>query len=397
MLHTHTHTVELFPTIKKTRTDLVLVAILLLLLAMAVWAMRPTSSPALVINPIPVQQGSGSSSMAADRTQDLSNVEHKTQALAAPDSTEAFQTLLLSLKESEPFEQRAGVLTALQSASPAVVPFLMTALTDADPWVRAGAAEALGLRREYQAIAALTTATYDINDEVRLQAVRSLGAIDAWQVLPRMEQLQVDEPNYDVRQAAAGAQEDIRSNMAQAIGVSTSQLRAISVTPTDSPQIYAATASDLYARHGTRWELVSRLPDAPLALATSAEPQLIYLATVSSGLYRSLDSGQTWEHVQFGLRTPTQLTVTAIVVDPQNSRRMFIALAAQGANPGAKDALGIFASQDDGATFIFLPDGPTSAITTRLVVDSQSEEYLFGMIEDTPWRYTLPLDEPDSQ
>lgn len=39
---------------------------------------------------------------------------------------------------------------------------------------------------------------------------------------------------------------------------------------------------------------MSRLPDAPLAIATGGDPNLIYLATVSSGLYRSIDGGDTW-------------------------------------------------------------------------------------------------------
>lgn len=397
MLHTHTRTEGLFPPIKKNRTDLVWVAIMFVLIAMAVWALRTTSLPALLNNLIPVQQGTERGSTAANRTEDLPNFEQKTQALVASDSDEAFQALLLSFKENEPLSQRHIVLAALQGASPAVVPVLMTALTDADPGIRAGAAQLLGMRHEYQAIAVLTEATRDPQANVRLQAVKSLGAIDAWQVLPRVEQLQVDEPNYAVRQAAAAAQETFRGNMAQAIGVSTIQLRDISVTPTGSPQIYAVTASDLYARHGTRWELVSRLPDAPLALATGAEPQLIYLATVSSGLYRSLDSGETWEHVQFGLRTPTQLTVTAVVVDPQNSRRVYIALAAQNAQSGVKDALGIFASQDGGGTFILLPDSLSGVITTRLIMDSQSEGYLVGMTAESPWRYTLPSNASDPQ
>ncbi len=393
----HTRTEDLFPTVKKNRIDLALVATVFVLIAMAVWGMRTTSPPALAINPIPVLLGTEHGSTAVDRTEGLSNFEQKTQPVVALDSPESFQTLLASLKETEPLPQRLIALTALQSASPAVIPQLMAALSDADPGVRAGAAEVLGQRREYPAITALTEATRDPAATVRLEAVKSLGAIDAWQSLPRMEHLRVDEPNYDVRQAAVAAQENIRSNMALAIGVSTIQLRGISVTATDSPQIYAVTASDLYARHGTQWELVSRLPDAPLALATGAVPQLIYLATVGSGLYRSLDSGETWEHVEFGLRTPTQLTVTAVVVDPKNSRRVYIALAAPSAEPGVKDALGIFASQDGGNTWLTLPDVPIGAVTTQLIIDPQSPGYLFGMVADTPWRYTLPSDVPDSQ
>ncbi len=395
MLHTHAQTERLVPTIKNNHTDFVLVAIMVVLIAMAVWAIRTASS--LVRNPIPAQEGAERGSTAANRTEDLSNFEQKTLAFVASDSDEAFQALLLSFKENAPLAQRRIVLAALQSASPAVLPLLMTAMTDADPGVRASAAQVLGMRHEYQAIAALTAATHDKKAEVRLQAVRSLDALNAWQVLPRLEQLSIDEGIYDLRQAASTAKENLRGMIAEELGVSASELRDVSVTPTDSPQMYAVTASDLYARHGTRWELVSRLPDAPLALATSADLQLIYLSTVSSGLYRSLDSGETWEHVQFGLRTPTQLTVTAVVVDPQDSRRVYIALAAQGAKPGVKDALGIFASPDGGGTWPALPDAPTGAITTQLVVDPQWPGYLFGMLADTPWRYTLPSDASDPQ
>ncbi len=396
MIHTHSHTEGLFPTIRKNHTDLLLLAIMFVLIATAVWPMRTTSPPALVNNPIPRQLGTEGGSTVDNRIADLPNFEQKTQALVASDSNEAFQALLLSLKENEPLAQRSVVLAALQGASPAVVPVLMDALSDADPGVRAGAAEALGQRREYQAIAGLTQATRDSAAGVRLEAVKSLGTLDAWQVLPRLEQLWVSDASDDVRQAAAAAQENIRSNMALAIGVSTIQLRDISVTLTDLPQIYAVTSGDLYARHGTQWELVSRLPDAPLALATSAEPQLIYLATVSSGLYRSVDSGETWEHVQFGLETPTQLTVTAVVVDPQDSGQVYIALASRGAEPGVQDPLGISVSTDGGATWWGLEDSPMDVITTRLVIDPQRPGWLFGMTMDTPWSYAYTLPAPST-
>jgi hypothetical protein len=178
--------------------------------------------------------------------------------------------------------------------------------------------------------------------------------------------------------------------MAQAIGVLAPELRDISVTTGDLPQIYAVTTSNLYARHGTAWTLVSRLPDAGLTIATGEDPNLIYLATVSAGLYRSLAGGETWEHVQFGWGTPTQLTVTAIVVDPQNSRQVYIALASPGAEPGIKVPLGISVSKDGGATWWSLEDSPMDIIITRLVIDPQWQGYLFGMTLDTPWRYKLP-------
>jgi len=102
MLHTHAHTEGLFPTIRKNRPDLVLVAIMLALIVAAIWAMRTTSPPALLNEIIRVQPGSGSNSTAADRAEGLPTFEQKTQALVASDSAAAFEALLLSLKASEP-------------------------------------------------------------------------------------------------------------------------------------------------------------------------------------------------------------------------------------------------------------------------------------------------------
>ena len=395
MQHTHIHTGNpwlrlrpILPTPKAKRIDLVLGLIGLVLVAMLVVAWRTTRapSPAAPLN-VPNRASPGNASAVAANV----SFEQNTRNLAASNSPEAFQALFRSLRQGEPLTQRRIVLATLKDASPAVVPALMTGLNDTDAGVRAGAAQVLGLRREYQAIGALTGATHDPDASVRREAVTSLGAIGAWQVLPRLDQLEVNDPDYEVRQTAMGVKESFKKEMAQAIGVLTPELRDISVTTGDVPQMYAVTTSNLYAFHGTAWTLVSRLPDAPLAIATGADPTLIYLSTVGGGLYRSLDDGETWEYVQFGLQTPTQLTITAIVVDPQNSRQVYIALASRGVEPGGiKDPLGISVSNDGGATWRSLENSPMDIMTTQLVIDPQEHGYLFGMTVDTPWRYALP-------
>ncbi len=401
MQHTNTHVAIpwhsprlLLPTTMSKLLGVLSVVIgtLLVVTFVLVWTAPAINLEALFSNSqIPPVNALGSS--ATDRNGDLATFERNVQSLADSNSPEAFQMLLQALTQSQPLSQRSSVLMALKDASTSVVPVLMTALNDADPGVRTGAAQVLGMRREYQAIAALTEATRDPDASVRREAVTSLGSLGAWQVLPRLEQLQVNESDYDVRQAAIVTKESFKKEIAQAIGVLAPELRDISVTTGDVPQIYAVTTSNLYALHGTAsWILVSRLPDAPLALATGSDPSLIYLATVGSGLFRSLDGGETWDHVQFGLQTPTQLTITAIVVDPQDSRQFFIALAVQSAELGAKNPMGIYTNSDGGATWSLLRDSPTGFITTRLVIDPQQRGYLFGMTSDTPWRYRLPAE-----
>lgn len=398
MLHTHTHGPSqrprpILPTsIKLIGLVLGLLGLVLAAMLVVAWWMVRVPGPAAPLNdsnPVPPKIAYAVSD--SNQRGDLSNFEQNARELAATNSPEAFQTLLDSLKQGKPLAQRDMVLTALKDASPAVVPALMLGLNNMDAGVRAGASQVLGLRREHQAIAALIDATRDPVASVRRQAITSLVALDAWQVLPRLEQLAVMEPNYDVRQSAIAAKESFKQTMAQAIGVLPPALRDISVTTGDTPHIYAITSNDLYAYHGTVWTLVSRLPDAPLAIATGEDPTLIYLSTVSSGLYRSHDGGEIWEYVTFGLQTATNLTVTAIVVDPHDSRRMYIALVSPGAERGNKDPLGIRVSYDGGATWWQLDDSPIDVITTRLVMDPQWPDYLFGMTIDTPWRYALPV------
>lgn len=367
----------------------VLIGITIVAMFVLVWT-APTININTLLSYPQVPPGNALGSNTINRNDDTAIFEQSVRDLSISNSPEAFRTLLQFFKSGVPTSQRSFVLTTLTEASPVVVPVLITALNDSDVSVRAGAAQVLGLRRESQAIAPLTAATRDADASVRLEAANALGSLGAWEVSPRLDQLQVNETNYTVRQAAIAAKETYKAEIAQAIGVPFSELRDISVTVGDAPQIYAVTTSNLYALHGTAsWVLVSHLPDVPLAIATGANPTLIYLATVSSGLYRSLDGGATWEHVQFGLQTLTQLTVTAVVVNPQDSRQMFIALAAQNVETGVKSPMGIFTNTDGGATWSPLPDSPTNLITTRLVMDPQQSDYLFGMTSDTPWRYSL--------
>ncbi len=279
-------------------------------------------------------------------------------------------------------------LAALRDVPETLEPNLRDSLDDVDPGIRAGVAHALGARLDYQAVNGLITATQDPYASVRREAVQSLGELDAWQALPRIHQIEMLDPDGTVKQAARSAEDALKADAAGALGVEPSQVLDIEISnDVSNPQFFALTSTDLYEKNGASWQRVSRLPDVPTGFAPGQDN--LYLATASSGLYHSPDDGKTWEHLQFGLRTPTQLSVTAVIADPQNVHRLYIALAARGSN-GKPSPLGIAVSEDDGYLWSALPDAPANAVTTRLMIDPEQPNFLFGLANGTLWRYALP-------
>ena len=82
--------------------------------------------------------------------------------------------------------------------------------------------------------------------------------------------------------------------------------------------------------------------------------------------------------------TPTQLTGTAAAINPEHPWQVFIALAAPGVEPGQKNPLGIFVTSDECESWHLLPDSPTNAVTTRLVIHLPWMGFLFGVADNTP-------------
>lgn len=372
--------------IRLLETVLLLIALYALVTFVIPTSFRAFNSFALLLGP---GQSREQMSESADSAESLAIFEQNARRLVRSGSPEAFQALVQTLKQDEPESHRAITIALLKDASPEVVPVLLKALEDSDAGVRAGVARVLGMRRESQAVSPLTAATRDSKAQVRKEAVQSLGVLYAWQALPQLEQVRVNEGNLDVRQAADSAVAKIKAEIAKEIGVSDYKVVDTAVTTSDSPQLYAVTESALYALHGRTWKRVSQLPDTPIGLATGSDKNLLNLATVNFGLYHSLDGGKTWQHVQFGLQTPTQLTVTSIVVDPQNPQQLYAALAALGADPAGLDPLGIFSSSDAGNTWKWLPKSPRAPVTSRLILDQTTRKYLYGLSDVGPWRYEL--------
>ena len=270
---------------------------------------------------------------------------------------------------------------------PATVPELISALNDTTPSTRVNAALGLASMHAVGATDALLVATHDSDARVREEAAAALGEIGTLQALPRLQELQVVSDNVNIESAAFEAQGKVIKNVAAALNVPPSSVQAWAVAQNGAA--YAAVFNELYTLRGESWTPVSHLPDMPNSLSVSLDGQALFMATNSSGLYRSQDSGTTWEHMQFGLQTPTQLTVTAVVVSPGNTEQIYIALSAAGSNSDQPNSLGIASSSDGGKTWVMLPDSPTWSVTSQLVLDRTTPEYLYGLSDVGPWHYEL--------
>jgi photosystem II stability/assembly factor-like uncharacterized protein len=129
------------------------------------------------------------------------------------------------------------------------------------------------------------------------------------------------------------------------------------------------------------------------ALAVSeSDPNVIYVGSgeglqrpdlsTGDGIYKSTDAGKTWTHL--GLRDTYQ--IASIVIDPQDSNRLFV--AALGHPYGPNTERGVFRSSDGGQTFqkVLYKDENTGA--ADLVLDPSNPRTLYAVLwaaRVAPW------------
>src|SRR5437762_5882113 len=133
-----------------------------------------------------------------------------------------------------------------------------------------------------------------------------------------------------------------------------------------------------------------------LAVAPS-DPNIIYVGSgeglqrpdlaTGDGIYKSTDAGKTWTHLgseREGLRNAQQ--ITAILVDPKNSNRVFV--AAEGHPYGPNAERGVFRSTDGGQTFqkVLYKDENTGA--ADLAFDPMNPQTIYAVLwaaRVAPW------------
>ncbi len=139
-----------------------------------------------------------------------------------------------------------------------------------------------------------------------------------------------------------------------------------------------------------------------LAVAPS-DPNIIYVGSgeglqrpdlsVGDGIYKSTDAGKSWTHL--GLREGQQ--IAAIIVDPRNAERLFVAVLGHPYGPNKER--GVYASTDGGQTFknVLYSDENTGAVD--LVFDPKNTDTIYAVLwaaRQGPWEYNNAYLGPNS-
>ncbi len=139
-----------------------------------------------------------------------------------------------------------------------------------------------------------------------------------------------------------------------------------------------------------------------LAVAPS-DPNVIYVGSgeglqrpdlsVGDGIYKSTDAGKTWHHL--GLSDGRQ--IAAILVDPRDSKRLFVAVLGHPYGPNAER--GVFRSLDGGETWqkVLFKDEDTGAVD--LAFDPGDPRKVYAVLwsaRQGPWEYGNEYEGPGS-
>jgi photosystem II stability/assembly factor-like uncharacterized protein len=160
-------------------------------------------------------------------------------------------------------------------------------------------------------------------------------------------------------------------------------------------QVYAVTNSGLFVTQNDTWQALTSVPEIPVSLAiASGDPQTLYAGGPSSGIYRSMDAGQTWVKVggDWWDVPGAALRGSALTVDEQNADHVVAATAYQ---VGSKLVGGqIYETHDAGQTWVKVADA--NGVVQELVIDDGAIYAVAdnGMVRYGPASDTVPVISP---
>jgi HEAT repeat protein/photosystem II stability/assembly factor-like uncharacterized protein len=155
---------------------------------------------------------------------------------------------------------------------------------------------------------------------------------------------------------------------ARVVGLSQAEGRLIAATPT---VLFYTDGADA-APGSSTWTRSTPPPDR-VTTVVAAGRETVYAGTATSGVYRSVDAGQTWQPARqgLGLAAGQMVRITALRADPQEPGVLYAAVDhLVGSTHVHASAAGIFVALDGGASWQPLagPVFPEAGHTSSLVL-----------------------------
>jgi len=161
------------------------------------------------------------------------------------------------------------------------------------------------------------------------------------------------------------------------------------ILDTSNPStIFAAAFPHLYksTNSGTTWQISdSGMETSPYSIAEAlvlamnpVNPSILYAGTANHGVYESTDGGANWNSINVGI--PGTAFVNSLIVDPANPSVLYAGVL-QGGNA-------VYKSTDGGGSW-----SPVAALTglktKKLLIDSQTPSTLYAIFSDFSGKATL--------
>jgi len=286
------------------------------------------------------------------------------------------QSLVSELQEDRLTASRHAAQQDLEELGEDAVPALMVALRSDNAVLRRNAADMLSFIASPRSISSLQ---YSLGNDpvpsVRRNAAFALGEIDSFAAVGDLQKASLFDGSNLVRQTAQDSIARIRTRLALTTGIPETELNAFTVSPQSPSNIYVATRRDIVLTQdgGKTWRTFpNALPSVSNTLTISpTNPQVLYAGIDSSGMYKSVDGGRTWNAMNNGLNVApgARFVVTAITVDPTEPQRVIIATGMMvGTSNVEFYSTGIMISNNGGEDWVKLRESPSRDALTQLAL-----------------------------
>ncbi len=144
--------------------------------------------------------------------------------------------------------------------------------------------------------------------------------------------------------------------------------RSLLVDPTTPTTLYASTISGLFrsADSGASWEL--RGGGSPSSLGIDPTNPAVLYAGAQGGVWKTVDAGRTWKPLGVGAPFAAASTVIALAIDPQSPTTVYSGTGSQG----------LFRSGDGGAGWARSDEGLPGPLVVSLAVDPVSPAVVYA-------------------